>query len=70
DGQSTILLLRIKDTPEQPYITVEIRDTHIVQWYGAYDKKPDEKVIDKWLKEYINHLKETERLQNLASAAG
>ncbi|MDD7390042.1 MAG: PcfJ domain-containing protein [Lachnospiraceae bacterium] len=70
DGKSTILLLRIKDTPEQPYITVEIRDTHIVQWYGAYDKKPDEKVIDKWLKEYINHLKETERLQNLASAAG
>ena len=45
DGESYILMLRSKKDPETPYITVEIAGNRpeILQWYGANDKKPDEK---------------------------
>lgn len=59
DGTSTILFLRNVKEPEMPYITVEINmDTlNILQWYGAHDKKPDKKNMDKWLNIYITRLK-------------
>ena len=53
---SHILFLRFKETPETPYITIEVRGNGIVQWYGAYDKKPDQKNIDRWLSRYIRML--------------
>jgi len=56
-GESIILLLRDAEAPDMPYITVEIQETEIVQWYGAYDKKPDEAKINKWLHTYITWLK-------------
>lgn len=52
-GYSTILLLRPREKRDVPYITVEIAENRIVQWYGAYDKKPDEKNMQKWLDSYI-----------------
>lgn len=58
DGESIILMLRFKEKEKLPYITIEITGTRIVQWYGAYNKKPDEANIEKWLKQYINQLKE------------
>ncbi|MCM1026503.1 MAG: PcfJ domain-containing protein [Roseburia sp.] len=63
DGESYILMLRTKQEPEMPYITVEIRadSLQIVQWYGAYDRKPDEKRMEKWLKEYREGLERKER---------
>lgn len=59
DGTSTILFLRNVKEPEMPYITVEINmDTlNILQWYGAHDKKPDQKNMDRWLNTYITRLK-------------
>lgn len=59
DGESYILMLRAKKDPETPYITVEIEGNrpHILQWYGANDKKPDEKHMQEWLDGYINRLK-------------
>lgn len=56
-GESTILLLRFKNRESQPYITVEIKGEKIVQWYGAHDKKPDEKNMNKWLDAYTTRLK-------------
>ncbi len=56
-----ILLLRHANIPEEPYITVEIKRTEIVQWYGAYDKKPDQQKIESWLKNYIWHLRQADR---------
>ena len=56
-GKSYILFLRHKETPDTPYYTIEIRSKTIVQWYGAYDKKPDKETIEKWLAEYMIHLK-------------
>ena len=54
DGHSYILLLRHKDEPEKPYITVEISpDTNrICQWYGVRDTKPEKEKIERWLKSY------------------
>lgn len=57
-GISTILMLRFKDRESEPYITVEINDGAILQWYGAYDKKPDKENIQKWLEDYCKRLKE------------
>ena len=53
-------MLRHEEEPETPYITVEItgKEDKICQWYGAYDKKPDEDQIKEWLKKYLKELKE------------
>ena len=59
-GQSFILFLRKVADPDMPFITVEIRDCRILQWYGAYDKKPDEKYFTAWLETYIKELKKRE----------
>ena len=55
--ETVILMLRFKDEQETPYITVEIRGEQIVQWYGAHDKKPDEKNIQRWLDAYVTRMK-------------
>ena len=59
EGETYIMMLRQQKDPETPYITVEIGENNykIIQWYGAYDKKPDEKNIKKWLDNYIDKLK-------------
>ena len=56
-GESVILMLRFKDRESEPYITVEIKEERIVQWYGAHDKKPDERNMKKWLDDYTKRLK-------------
>lgn len=61
-GVSIILMLRIKENAEIPYITVEINDTGIIQWYGMNDRKPDKENMDKWLADYVNYLKEKREL--------
>lgn len=68
DGKSYILMLRFKKKPEIPYITVEIEGNSpkILQWYGANDKKPDQKHMQEWLDKYIDRLKE--RTQELKAA--
>ena len=56
--KSIILFLRFKETPKAPYVTVEIDPTfQIKQWYGAHDRKPDEKNLQKWLNRYTTMLK-------------
>lgn len=60
EGTSYILMLRFQEEPETPYITVEISAAgkNILQWYGTYDKKPDENHMREWLKEYLRKLKD------------
>lgn len=57
--KSTILFLRDKADPDMPYVTVEIKtdSMKILQWYGSYDKKPDEKRLQRWLDAYVTRLK-------------
>lgn len=57
EQESIILMLRFKEKQEIPYITVEIEEERIVQWYGAHDRKPDEKNMKRWLDAYVTRLK-------------
>ena len=58
-GQSYILMLRFKQEPDIPYITVEIdaQNPRILQWYGDKDKKPDAKNMQVWLDAWLEKLK-------------
>lgn len=60
-GTSFILFLRPVKKKDIPYITVEIEDTHINQWYGAYDQKPEAAKMQAWLDTYIKELKKREK---------
>lgn len=60
-GRSTILFLRSEKKPKKAYITIEIIGTHIVQWYGAHDKKPNEEFFKKYLKDYETQLEQRKK---------
>lgn len=57
-GTSYILMLRFKADADNPYITLEIDAStdRIIQWYGAYDKKPDQKHMQEWIDQYVYKL--------------
>ena len=55
-GETSILFLRKESEPDKPYITIEIKDTEIKQWYGAHDKKPDKEIITQLLEEYCSQI--------------
>lgn len=67
---SIILFLRMKETPESPYVTVEIgfNDGVIRQWYGIRDTKPDKKTIDDWLGDYVSRLLKYRSMDAAAAA--
>lgn len=72
-GKTYILMLRFKEEPDVPYITVEIdaKNPRILQWYGDKDKKPDEKNMQSWLNNWLMKLKTgtlTETIQTAAIA--
>ena len=57
ERKTIICFLRHKKTPAVPYITVEVEPTgKIRQWYGTHDTKPDEKKINRFLRDYCNQL--------------
>lgn len=69
DGATYILMLRLKARQETPYITVEIdgRRSRICQWYGAHDRKPQEKIMQQWLDGYVDWLRsESMKTENKA----
>lgn len=70
-GESIILFLRTVEEKEIPYITVEISDKklNILQWYGAHDKKPAEKNMQRWLDSYITRLKCGNLAEGMAAGA-
>ncbi len=55
-GESIILMVRFKKMPDTPYITVEIQNGRIVQWYGENDRKTDEKNMEQWFAKYKKEL--------------
>lgn len=59
NGETYILMLRFKNDPEIPYITIEIsaRNDTVIQWYGAYDKKPDQERMQEWIDKYVDWIK-------------
>ena len=70
-GQTYILMVRLKDEPEIPYITVEVdaKYPRIIQWYGEFDKKPDEKNMQVWLDGWLMKLKTGTLTEEMETAA-
>lgn len=56
-GESYILLMRKKESPELPFITIEIKGDEIYQWYEAYDKKETKETTQPYLDKYVERLK-------------
>ena len=72
-GIGYILLLRFREKPEEPYITIEIdaESNQILQWHGKYNKKPDEDNMKRWINRYEQWLKGDrveEKIRILATA--
>lgn len=53
-GKGWIMVIRDIKEPDTPYITVELKNDKIMQWYGEHDTKPDKEIIEEFLKEYKN----------------
>ena len=68
DGETVILFLRYKEAPDTPYVTIEIKENKILQWYSAYDRKADKERNDKWLAEYTDTLKKKQAKNRLKIA--
>lgn len=70
EDKSYILVLRKKNEPNTPYITIEIRDKSIRQWYGIHDSKPDKNIIKPLLDKYVAWLKrKSKKLKEAADGA-
>lgn len=70
-GRNLILFMRKKNQPDIPYVTIELDTTtkNIVQWYGANNKKPDEKHLNKLLNHYLERIA-GEKPEAIVKAAG
>lgn len=60
-GEGWIMVIRDIKAPDTPYITVELKNDKIMQWYGEHDTKPDKEIIEEFLKEYKKHIAKKER---------
>ena len=56
--RSFILFMRKVSEPTERYYTIEVdsRDNRIIQYYGAYDKKPDQEQVDIFLNKWKRHI--------------
>ena len=69
-GKRFILFMRKAEEPDTPYYTLEIEPEtdRIIQYYGKYDKQPDKKEVDAFLKKWKEAVKR--RKKKLQKAAG
>lgn len=58
EGKAWIMMVRHENAPDVPFVTVELKDNKIAQWYGEHDTKPDEEHVNVFLDKYIEHLNE------------
>lgn len=63
--KSYILFLRKTAEPEKPYYTIEATTTGVKQFYAAYDRQPDKKIVQKilsaWMEQVKKNAKKLER---------
>lgn len=60
EGKDWILLVRHIQSPTVPFVTVELVNNKIRQWYGIKDSKPDRENVEAFLNAYIQHITEKE----------
>lgn len=61
-GKAWIFVLRHTDKEDRPFVTIEIEDNKIIQWYGEHDTKPDKEQVESFLDEYLKHINRKERI--------
>lgn len=57
DGKTAILFMRSAKTPDKAYVTIEVQEGIILQWYGAHDKKNVTKNAQKCIDEFMEYIK-------------
>lgn len=57
NGETYILMLRFKEEPDIPYITIEIDGQRVLQWYGSKDQKPNQAEMQKWIDDYLERIR-------------
>lgn len=72
-GKSTIFLMRRVDNPDKPYVTIELANGRIQQWYGRNDTKNiegelNEKEVDEWLNNWLEAKARKKRIKQAAIA--
>lgn len=62
-GQTFILFLRHMETLQDRYYTIELdpETLKIIQYYGAYDKKPDRPQVDAFLEKWKKYLRKRKK---------
>lgn len=55
-GETAIIFMRNESAPDIPYVTIEVRDTKIVQWYGAHDEKSNEEATLNAINDFKEHI--------------
>lgn len=58
EGKGWILLVRHIQSHTVPFVTVELVNNKIRQWYGIKDSKPDRENVEAFLNAYIQHITE------------
>ena len=59
--ETFIVFLRKSDEPDEPYYTIETDGTKLLQWYGAYDRKPDEETVGPVLAKWMDDVRTNKR---------
>ena len=60
-GTTSILFLRKETEPDTPYITMEIKETEIIQWYGIHDTKPEKEKMQQVIDAYVDYLRKKQK---------
>lgn len=71
EERTYILFMRKEENPEESYYTIEF-DPHqmkMIQYYGEYDEKPDQKQADEFLKKWMKEIMQR-AAEHTARAAG
>lgn len=56
-NETFIIFLRSVKEPDIPYYTLEVKwNGEIIQWYAAYDRKPDKEEIEQWLSKFTDKI--------------
>jgi len=55
--KSYIVFLRKTDNPTEPYYTIEVSETRVIQFYAAYDRQPDKETVQKILGQWMDQVR-------------
>lgn len=61
DGETSILFMRSENKPDKSYVTIEVKGSEILQWYGAHDEKNVTKDAEACIAEFEQKIKKKKK---------